>query len=65
MSIVKNGRYIFEYTDGDKYKCYTCQHRDFRCGGRVDYCRMKQKTLNFEPEQGCKSGWSRRYKRVH
>jgi len=54
---------IFEYTDGEEYKCYTCMHRHFR--GRTDYCSMKQKILTSEPGQGCKSGWSRRYKSVH
>ncbi len=62
---VREGNYIFEYTSGEEYKCYTCQHRSFRCSGQVDFCTMKQKTLNFSPDQGCKSGWSRRYKVVH
>jgi len=56
---------MLEYTDGEKYKCYTCGSRTFRCDGRVDFCTMKQKVLNSQPEQGCKSGWHRRYKRVY
>lgn len=63
--IRRSGRYMFKYTDGEKYKCYTCQHRDFRCDGQVDYCRMRSKILNFSKDDGCKSGWSRRYKQVH
>ena len=64
--IKRDGRYLFEYTDGEQFKCYTCQHRNFR-GLRkdVDYCSMKQKVLSSEPEQGCKSGWHRRYKVIH
>lgn len=53
--------HVFEVTDGPKYKCYTCQSRTFR--GRTDYC-TRGKILNFDPEQGCKSGWSRRSKYV-
>ena len=54
---------LFEVTDGEKYKCYTCQHR--QCDGHGDHCSMKNKTLNFSPEQGCKTGWKRRSKLVH
>lgn len=53
----------WEVTDGEKYKCYTCQSRTFR--GRTDYCTMKGKILSSHPEQGCKSGWNRRTKYMH
>ena len=66
MTIRREGRYMFEYTDGEENKCYTCQHRTFRgLRSETDFCTMKQKILTSEPEQGCESGWSRRYKRVY
>ncbi len=64
--IKHEGRYMFEYTDGEEYKCYTCMSRTFRgYRGDIDFCTIKQKVLTSEPEQGCKSGWHRRYKRVY
>jgi hypothetical protein len=63
----REGRYIFEYTDGDEHKCYTCQFRKFRgIDNRTAFCIIKQKVLDyFDPEQGCKNSWERRYKRVY
>lgn len=66
MSIKREGNYLIEYTDGEENKCYTCGSRTFRGARRdIDFCTMKQTTLSSQPEQGCESGWSRRYKRVY
>ena len=64
--IKRDGRYMFEYTDGEKYKCYTCMGRTFR-GLRqdIDFCITKQRELTSDPEQGCRNSWRRRYKRVY
>jgi hypothetical protein len=66
MTIKRDGRYMFEYTDGEEFKCYTCDFRQFRGSrGDIDFCIRKQKVLDSSPEQGCENSWVRRRKRVY
>jgi hypothetical protein len=63
--ITREGRYMFEYTEGEKYKCYTCDFRTFiGADGATDFCIRKQKQLKSSPGEGCKNSWNRRRKQV-